>query len=142
MARGMVVGEGIVSQAQSKAFDEGYARIYGERKPTRGRWVYDTRQGKCVPAAGYIPPSEARTAPVMVDRFMEGERAPDGTPIGNRRARRDWMNASGAADYSDFNGIREKAAKEAAAKARGEIRKDPALREFIGRQLYRHKIIG
>lgn len=41
---------------------------------------------------------------LMIDRFMEGERAPDGTDIGNRQKRRDWMRATGSADYSDFSG--------------------------------------
>ena len=77
MARGMVVGEAIVSQAQTKAFDEGYERTFGARKPQRGRWVWDAAQGKLVSAEDYVPPAAKTGTGIMVDRFMEGERAPD-----------------------------------------------------------------
>jgi hypothetical protein len=141
MARGMVVGEQIVSQAQTKAFDEGYERTFGARKPQRGRWVWDAEQGKLVSAEDYVPPEAKHGAGIMVDRFMEGDRAPDGTDIGTRAKRAAWMRATGNADYSDFKGAREKRAKEEAAKARGEIKPDKQLRDLIGRELYKQKVI-
>ncbi|HEX4385755.1 MAG TPA: hypothetical protein VH083_22505 [Myxococcales bacterium] len=45
---------------------------------------------------------EARSAPIMVDRFMEGSVAQDGTDIGSRRKRKDYLKATGATDASDF----------------------------------------
>lgn len=141
MARGMVVNEPIVSQAQTKAFDEGYERTFGDRKPQRGRWVWDAERGKLVSAEEYVPPASRSGTGIMVDRFMEGARAPDGTDISSRAKRKAWQSASGTADYSDFKGAREKRAKEEAAKKRGEFKKDPALRDLIGRELYKQKVI-
>jgi hypothetical protein len=99
--RGSVAGEPIVSQAQTREFDEGYARTFGERKPSRGRWVYDA-QGNAIPAGEYVAPSEARTAPVMVDRFMEGASSIDGVDLGSRAKRKEYMRRTGVADSSDY----------------------------------------
>ena len=40
--------------------------------------------------------------PVYTDRYMEGDRATDGTDIGSRTKRRDYMRAHGLADAGDF----------------------------------------
>jgi hypothetical protein len=141
MARGMVVGEAIVSQAQTKEFDEGYERVFGARKPQRGRWVWDAAQGKLVSAEEYVPSEAKHGTGIMVDRFMEGDRAPDGTDIGSRQKRKAWMAATDSVDFSDFKGARERRAKEEAAKARGEFKPDKPLRDLIGRELYKQKVI-
>jgi hypothetical protein len=66
------------------------------------------------------PPLESEnaiSAPIMVDRFMEGAVATDGTDIGSRRKRKDYMRATGAADRSDYGpgyGERVRAARERA----------------------------
>jgi hypothetical protein len=141
MARGMVNNEPIVSQAQTKAFDEGYARTFGDRKPQRGRWVWDAEAGRLVNADEYVPPAAKSGTGIMSGRCHEGMVAPDGTDISTRAKRKAWMAATGNADYSDFEGARRKRAAEQAAKARGEFKKDPALREQIGRELYKQKVI-
>ncbi len=46
---------------------------------------------------------ERNATGIMVDRFMEGDRAQDGTDIGSRAKRRAYMQANGLADTSDFN---------------------------------------
>ena len=142
MARGTVVGEPVVSQAQTKEYDEGYERTFGkDRKSVRGRWVYDAALGKCVPADEYQAPEAKHGTGIMVDRFMEGDRAPDGSDIGSRRKRKDWMRATDSVEYDDFKGARERRAKDEAAHARGELKPDKALREHLGRELYKAKII-
>jgi hypothetical protein len=141
MARGTVVGEAVVSQASTEEFREGYERTFGDRKPQRGRWVYDAAQGKCVPADEYVRPESKHGTGIMVDRFMEGDRAPDGSDIGSRRKRKDWMRATDTVEYDDFKGARERRNKELEARARGELKPDKALREHLGRELYKAKII-
>lgn len=84
-------------------FREGYDRLYGDRKPQRGRWIYDTAQQKLVPAEDYRPPEEARNAPVMVDRFMEGASTADGVDIGSRRKREEYKRRNGVSDSSDVS---------------------------------------
>lgn len=132
----------IKTRPQTAEFDEGYERTFGkDRKPTRGRWVA-TPSG-LVPADEYVRPesTDALHAPVMVDRYMEGTVAPDGSDIGNRTRRKQWMAATGSADYGDFKEHRKRAQAEREARQRGEFKKDPALREFIGRELYKRKLI-
>ena len=141
MARGMVNGEAIVSQASTDEYRDGYERTFGDRKPVRGRFVYDASQGKCVPIEEYQPPPAKCGTTVMVDRWLEGTVAPDGTDIGSRAKRNAWMKANDVAPYDDFKGAREKRAKEQEARARGEIKSDPKLREMLGRELYKHKVI-
>lgn len=103
MARGTANGEPVVSQAATDDFREGYARTFGDRKPQRGRWVYDESQGKLVPAESYCPPERALDAPVMVDRFYEGVRATDGADIGSRKKHREYMRRNGLAPADDFS---------------------------------------
>ncbi len=103
MARGIANGEPVVSQAQSKAFDAGYDRIQRtERASERGRFIYDPEIGRCVRADQYQGRPEARSAPFMVDRYMEGASSVDGVDIGSRQKRRRFMRERGVADAGDF----------------------------------------
>lgn len=56
----------------------------------------------------------------MVDRFMEGERAPDGTDIGSRTKRRDYMRANGLADAGDYTQKHQKDAQRRAEYFQGK----------------------
>lgn len=104
MARGTVVGESIVSQARTKEFDEGYDRVFGpDRKPVRGKWVWDEAQQKLVSAEDYVPPEHATNAPILAGRFYENTAATDGTDIGSRTKHREYKRARGLADASDFS---------------------------------------
>lgn len=103
MARGTANNEPVVSQANSKAFDAGYDRVFGaDKKPQRGRWIQDPHTGELVDAADYRPPPEARNAPIISDRIHEGTRF-DGEDVGSRRARREFMARRGVTDASDFS---------------------------------------
>ena len=139
MARGMAAGEQIVSQAGTEEFREGFDRTFGDRKPQRGRWVM-TSKG-LVPASEYVPEHFAVDAPILTDRVHEGQKAPDGTPIDTRRKRAAWMKAADVVDYSDGESLRQKRSAEQAAKARGEFKPDKELRDIIGRELYKQKVI-
>lgn len=73
-------------------------------------------------------PEEARSAPIMVDRFMEGAVTQDGVDIGSRRKRRDYMKATNSADASDFSrGFIEKVKKD------NEAAVSRATRETVAR---------
>jgi hypothetical protein len=137
--RGTAAGESIQSQAGTEEFREGYDRVFGERKPQRGRWVM-TPKG-LVPADEYVPEHLAVNAPILTDRLHEGQKAPDGTPIDTRRKRKAWMEAAKVVDYADGESLRQKRNAEQAAKARGEYKPDKELRAIIGRELYKQKVI-
>jgi hypothetical protein len=103
MARGTANNEPIVSQARTPEFDAGYERIFGDRKPERGRWVYDEAQRKLVRVEDYVPPSRALDAPFMVDRFYEGIATLEGEDIGSRRKHREYMRRNGLTSMSDYS---------------------------------------
>lgn len=138
MARGTVVNEPVVSQASTEEFRAGYERVFGDRKPVRGRFIYDPEQGKCVPADEYVPPSRAVDGPIMSGRCHENTIAPDGTDISTRAKRKAWMRATGNVDFDDYKNHR---AKVAADKASRLERPDKPLRDLIGRELYKRKMI-
>lgn len=71
----------------------------------------------------------------MVDRYMEGERAPDGTDIGSRTKRRDYMRANGLADASDYAQQNERAAQRRAEYFRGQ-HTNAHMGEAIARALH------
>jgi hypothetical protein len=134
----MVAGQAIQTQAQTKEFDEGYERIFGkDRKPCRGRFVYD-EQG-AIPIDENWQPTDGEKMPVFTDRYMEGQRATDGTPIDNRTRRRRYMEKHGLTDLSDYSSRHF----EKAAEARQAIRDgtyggqaDKELHTQVGRALY------
>lgn len=104
MARGSVVGEQIVSQANTEQFRDGYERTFGERKPQRGRWIYDSEQGRCVPADEYRAPAAKCGTGIMADRVHEGTFYDDGervVDIGSRQKRRAFMRERGVQDATD-----------------------------------------
>jgi hypothetical protein len=115
-----------VSGAGDSAYEEGYERVFGDRKPVvRGRWIWDERTQKLVRAEDYVPPSEALSAPIMTDRFYEGVRTVDGVDIGSRRKRRDYMKARGLADGDDFSpGYYERVRREKQAEERRDRKQD------------------
>ena len=58
-----------------------------------------------------------------------------------RRKRAAWMKAADVVDYADGESLRQKRNAERAAKARGEFKPDKELRDIIGRELYKQKVI-
>ena len=136
MARGLANGERIVSQARTREFDEGYDRVFGpDRKPTRGRWVWDEAQGRLVSAEEYRSGPKALHAPILMDRFYENVAATDGTDIGSRRRHREYMKAHNLTTADDFKGVWAKQAERREAVKQGKL-PDPNRREAIARALY------
>jgi ribosomal protein L37AE/L43A len=112
------------------AYEEGHTRIFGERNdlaPTRRRHFVSrcsscdgvthepgTRLWPCercnnetrglvdINAAPPVQSADAKAAPIMVDRFMEGSVATDGTDIGSRRKREEYKRREGVTDKSDY----------------------------------------
>lgn len=72
---------------------------------------------------------------ISMDRFYENTAATDGTDIGSRKKRREYMKRYALADYDDFKDTWAKAAKEREAFYTGTNR-DPERREAIGRAWY------
>lgn len=144
MARGMAAGEGIVSQAQSKVWDEGYDRTnLGKRKTSgeRGRFVWDSKRGKLVRPweIDRDETQEARFAPVMPGRIYENVNVP-GTDIdiGSRQRRKDYMRRNDLADADDFKGDVARAnARRREILETGRMPADKQRKESLARELER-----
>lgn len=127
----MSTGADAKTMPVTAAYEDGHERIFGPSptvavRTARARYVmrcsgcdgielppgarlYDCSRcgGKdCVASVdASIAPAlaeEARSAPVMVDRFMEGAVSTEGVDIGSRQKRKDYMRATGATDKSDY----------------------------------------
>jgi hypothetical protein len=130
MARGTVVGEPVVSQAQNRAFDDGWERMEHRDDGRRGRFVWDPVQQRLVRPSERVE-ERAVDAPILSGRFYENTKALDGSDIGSRAKHRDYMRAHGLAPADDFSpGWYEGERKKAADQAKRE------RREVIERAFY------
>jgi len=145
MARGIAANEPVVSQAQTRAFDEGADRIgLGKSRASkeRGVWVLDRATGRLVrpwEATELDETRPAKHAPISVDRHYEGVRSPiDGTVFQSRRQHKQYMKDRGLTTADDFNakgGYWDKAAlKRAQGLSTTEHKRD--RRDRIGKRLY------
>lgn len=117
MARGMVVGEAITSQAATEDYRAGHDRTFGERQPgQRGRWIWDAEAGRLVRAEDYRPPAVKCGTGIIADRVHEGTVFDDGERVrdlGSRAKRRAFLRETGLAEASDYSAqYRETAAKQ------------------------------
>jgi hypothetical protein len=100
----MVAGQPIQTQAQTAEFDEGYDRIFGkDRKPQRGRFVFNAETGVCEEVGADWTDAERR-APTLTEELVHGKtKTTDGVDISSRKKRREYMQATGVADSGDFS---------------------------------------
>lgn len=134
----MVAGQPIQTQPQSKAWDEGFDRTFGERKAERGRFVYrrDPNSGEMRAVRVDEDWNDAPRSTGDLGKFQYNNlRATDGTDISSRTKRRDYMRAKGLADASDFTEHWQKKAKERESILSGEA-DTKERREIIGRALH------
>ena len=117
-------------------YEDGHKRIFGDKPPQRGRWVYDEKLQKLVPADEYQRPApEARNAPIMAGRFYENTAATDGTDIGSRRKHREYMRQNNLTTADDFKITWAEQAKRREAIKEGRL-PSKTRRDAIGRALY------
>lgn len=100
---------------------------------SRRRYRYDLEK-KCLVELGEDWTDAPRTAAPVTDLYMDGTRATDGTDIGSRAKRRNYMQANGLADADDFRQTWAKAEAERALGAASPAQKrerTEALREAV-----------
>jgi hypothetical protein len=140
MARGTVVGEAVVSQANTDAYREAYDRSFGDRKPERGTWVWNREQQRMVPLGEHVPPPRALDAPIIADRIHEGTTFDDGERVrdlGSRRKRREFLRETGLAEANDYSrSYREQAFKQ---QQRDHDRRIDAASEQAVRKLHEQR---
>lgn len=102
---------------------------------SRRRFLY-TSGGRPLPEPVEVTPDyEAHDIrpPLFTDRHHEGTRAPDGTDIGSRRKRREYMHANGLADASDYAGTWQRAQQQRAEYLTGKAAVSREAVETVGR---------
>lgn len=104
---------------------------------SRKRYRWNASKGELEElGADYVPESRQAGAPVS-DLYMDGVRATDGTDIGSRKKRREYMQARGLADADDFRGEWARAQKAREAAYVGGSGFDSShRREAVARALY------
>ena len=105
---------------------------------TRRRFLY-TDGGRPLDEPVEVTPDYERydaKQPVFTDRHHEGQRAPDGTDIGSRRKRAEYMRLNGLADADDFKGSWVKARQERDNFFTGKGGASREIRETVGRAAY------
>lgn len=120
-------------------YRDNFAAIFGDKPAEKGSYVFDSRTKHYVPAAEYVPPegeSARGRCPVVSDLYMDGDRATDGTDIGNRRKRREYMTANNVSDMSDWTNHLAQKQKERREFFEGRAR-SKATREEVERVAYR-----
>lgn len=85
--------------------------------------------------------STAERMPVFTDRHLEGQRASDGTDIGSRGKRKEWMQRNGLADAADFTETWARAEAQRADFYEGR-HDTKARREDVARAVYQLKQQG
>lgn len=130
--RGTAAGEPVVSQANTPDFEAGYERAFGAREPEKGRWIWDDKAGKLVPADEYQEPLGDGRVMVLGEAHYDGLVMTDGTVCDSRRKYREYLKATGCAVAGDYS---ESLSEQKARKER-ERHDAKDRRETIGRSIY------
>jgi hypothetical protein len=135
--RGMVAGQPITTQPQTKEFDEGYDRIFPDRqKPRRGTFVY--RDGVAIPV-DEAPEAEARGQIIGFGKHYVHVKTTDGVDISSRTKLNAYLKATGLALADDFkkSGADARAERERFYQTGNKTLADKkARREQVGRSAY------
>jgi hypothetical protein len=133
--RGTAAGERVVSQANTNEFSDGYERVFGDKPPKRGTWVWDPGLNRLVPADEYRPPARALDAPIMAGRFYENQATLDGDDIGSRSRYKEYLRTHGVTHASDYREHYVRKTKEREKVFSGDF-DHRARRDAIGRAMY------
>lgn len=109
----------------TKAFEDGYSRIFGEKPIQRGKWVYDTNKRDFVPAEEYI--REPVASYVMGD-IQPYQSMATGEMIMGRRQHREHMKNHGLVEIGNETKY---------ISQRKELSAPSGLREAIAREVYK-----
>lgn len=110
----------------TKAFEDGYSRIFGEKAVTRGRFIWDDQKKELVPFDEYVQP-ESKTAYVLGD-IQPYQSMATGEMIMGRRQHREHMKNHGLVEIGNETKY---------ISQRKELSAPSGLREAIAREVYK-----
>lgn len=137
--KGMVAGKPIQTGAQTKEFDEGFERTFGERKPVRGRFVY-TQGGRPLEEPIQVDADwkQADVGPSLKsEEEVYGSVSPatDGTRLDSKRRHSQYMKDNNLTIDSDFKQTWAEAEQRRARVSVGDF-DHKARREALERAAY------
>lgn len=78
-----------------KAFDDGYSLAFGERKPTRGSFIWDSAKGEMVNKADYYSTRMEINAPMVINDIQPYKSMQTGEMITSRSTHRNHLKQHG-----------------------------------------------
>ncbi len=109
-----------------EAFDHGYQKVFGQKRPVRGSFVWDSVTKSMVPKEEYVEIREA-TAPMVIPDIQPYKSMATGEMITSRSRHREHLRANGLVEVGNET-------KYISQPQRQEIPK--GLKEAIARQVY------
>jgi hypothetical protein len=79
----------------NKAFDDGYSLAFGDRKPVRGSFVWDSAQGKMVSKDEYYANKSEVNAPIVMNDIQPYKSMQTGEMITSRSTHRQHLKQHG-----------------------------------------------
>jgi hypothetical protein len=114
-----------------KAFASNYDAIFGDKKPTRGSFVYDKEKGELVPKEEYYSASVSN-APFVMNDIQPYKNMVDGQMITSRSTHREFLKANRLVEIG--TDVKAHTTKQAPRVDRERLRRDIA--ESLNRHGY------
>ena len=117
VSRNDITGAEQKTKAATPEYREGHEKIFGNKKPQRGRWIQDPESGELIPASEYVS-RETKAGMILVKGFDAYESPVSGEVISNHRQRDRDLKASGCRQYEGKTQELQEVAKFKAEKNR------------------------
>lgn len=112
--------------SNNKAFDDGYALAFGNKKPTRGSFIWDDKQSKMIPKEEYYANHEKVEAHMIMPDIQPYKSMVTGEMIMGRSQHKQHLKQHGLIEVGNETKHLENKPK----------RQEANLKETIARQVY------
>lgn len=113
-----------------QAFEDGYTRIFGDKKASRGKFIWDKQRHEFVDASEYVRPAEGH----FIIGEIEAYQSPvDGRVIDSRAKRRNDLARSGCRPWEGMAAEKKEAAR---VQAENRAAADARINEGVARAYY------
>lgn len=109
-----------------KAFGDNHNLIFGDKKPTRGSFIWDDKQGKMIPKEEYYANNVKTEAPMIMGDIQPYQSMVTGEEIASRSKHREHLRQHGLIEVGNETKYLENKPKQT----------DGKLKEMIARQVY------
>lgn len=111
----------------TKAFDDGYSLAFGERKPARGSFIWDSEKGEMVNKADYYSNRVEANAPMVINDIQPYKSMQTGEMITSRSTHRNHLKQHGLIEIGN----------EKTKESKPSVYNSDEVKRTIAQQLYR-----